>query len=201
MLKKITLLAMAVAALAVFVLPAVASANWKDSGVEVKTNATITATGTEFKFTSVATGAITCHVVLEGTLTASSTAGDLTKFEPLGGNATANCTTGGVIANEGCVIESVTATELPWNLTDTGTTITVATRTIDIRLVKKGSANVLCQKFPGSDFTAGTLTFTPDKTTAISTLTLSGSLKFDPGSIPLTFSGTFDVTPAATYGL
>jgi hypothetical protein len=199
MLKKIMLLAMAVAALAAFVLPAAASANWKDGKEDVKTNQIITATGTNVKFTSVATGAITCHTVSEGTLTAGTTVGDLTKFEVLNNDPTVNCTTSGVIANEGCVAEKITATELPWTLTDTGTTITAATKTIDIELVKK--AGGVCPKFPGSDLTAGTVTLTPNSTTAISTATLSGTLKFDPGSIPVTVSGTFDVTPAATYGL
>ncbi len=207
MLKKITLLAMAVGMLAAFALPAAASASWTKHDKELKAGETgviSEITGTAIKFTSVATGGVSCHTVGAATLTGGTTTGFLTKFEPLT-SATASCTTSGLLATEGCVVEKVTSTELPWiihNNTPT-TTISVTTRTIDIELRKTNAAkeNVACPKFAGSDITPGTVTLTPDNAETISTLTLSGTLKFDPGEIPVTISGLAHITPEKTYGL
>ncbi len=208
MLKKITLLAMAVGMLAAFALPAAASASWVDNGVALKEgeNPKISFTGTATKFTSVATGGVSCNTVAEITLTGGTTTGFVNKFEP-NGTATAACVTSGLLATEGCVVEKVTSTGLPWVLHNNTPTKTasVTTGTIDLELRKTNAAkeNIACPKFAGSDITPGTVTLTPDNAAAISTLTLSGTLKFDPGEIPVTISGVFHVLAPniGTYGI
>ncbi len=206
MTKKIALLVTAGGILAIFALPAAASASWTLHDKELKAgeNPVVAATGTAIKYTSVATGGVSCNTTAEFQLTGGTTTGFIQKFEPTG-SATASCTTSGLLAAEGCVVEKVTSTELPWvihNNTPT-TTISVTNKNVHLELRKTNAAkeNIACPKFSGSTFTSGTLTLTPDNAETISTLTLSGTLKFDPGEIPVTFSGTVHLTPAKTYGL
>ncbi len=207
MLKKITLLAIAAGVLAALV-PAGASATWIDKGVALKagSNPKIPLTGTLIKYTSIVTGGVTCHSFAEIELTGGVTTGFMTKFEPVT-SATASCTTSGVLANEGCVIEKLTPTELPWVLHNNTPTLTISltTKTMHTELRKTVGVGVSqpCPKFSGADFTPGTLTLTPDNSAEWSTLVLSGTLKHDPGELPVTFSGTFDVLAPniKTFGL
>ncbi len=206
MLKRITQCAMAVGALAALALPAGVSATWVEStAVKTGSNPKISLTGKEIKFTSTTTGGVSCHMSAEIELTGGTTTGFMNKFEPFAG-ATTSCTESGIIALEGCVIETIQPTELPWVLHNNTPTLTVSVtaKTVHLELRKTvGGVSQPCPKFPGSDFTGGTLTLTPNSVALISSFNLSGTLIFDPGAVATTFSGTFNILApnAEKYGL
>src|SRR4051794_22851183 len=86
MFKKMMLLAMAVAAVVAFAIPAVASANWKLEGSELTTNAGIVYHGNA-AFTS-ETGKVICpEVTAEVELVAKTTSASVNSFEVTGPEA------------------------------------------------------------------------------------------------------------------
>lgn len=203
--KKIALLSILATVLAGAMQPSGASANWTHQFLELKAgeNPTLALTGTSFGFENLFFGGVRCHLTSELRLTGNSNAGHLLKFETTS-SATSSCETRGIIKNEGCVVESFTASNLPWNVdnTATPTTLSITTGAISISVIKKSDGSP-CLRFPTFDFTPGTLTGTPDSTTAIKTIGLSGSLTSDPFGVSMPMIGTLDVLApnVGTYGI
>ena len=126
MFKKLTLLAMAIGALAAFALPAVASANWTVEGEELTENHTLEVTGTIGFMGPAGAGSpgVSCIVTASIELTAGTNVAHVKTFAPeVKENGTPNCTGTGVLAN--CHVESVTAIGLPWTLSAAGDTLTI----------------------------------------------------------------------------
>jgi hypothetical protein len=180
-------------ALVILVLPAMASANWTHKGKgELKENASITLQGELTLSTSA--GNVTCPTTLGTTLTANSSTGDVTSLtvpEPsecdLSGSLAAVCGTNGVTKVE------KTGT---WALAADETDITITS--IDVHYILTGC---LIQSFR----LKGNATASLDKTSAMGSATLSGtqtvynSLGEESGSGEL--KGTLTVTPGGTYGV
>ena len=115
MLKR-SIMAAVAAALAVLAMPALASAGWLHSGVEMKAgqNASLASLGS-FSFQG-ELGGVECETISSFTLTGGQTTGEVTKFEP-NGTATAKCKTTGVYPLVGCTkVEKVNNTDLPWTM-------------------------------------------------------------------------------------
>jgi hypothetical protein len=120
------------------------------------------------------TGLVSLEPGSSGTL--SSLSWDLSK-----------CSVGGTIAAAcGSKVSSVT-TSSPWTLTDEGTSIKVSGVSITFTYLSCGRGG------------AGTLTATPDNTSAISSTTLTGTLA--EGPVKRAWSGSMNWTPAGVYGL
>lgn len=93
----------------------------------------------------------------------------------------------------GCTITKMTTNGSPWTATDNGSTISIS-----------GVSFTMSYECPypvgkGSRTFSGELTATPDKTSAISSTTLSGTLSaegFNPSAV-----GSLDWSPAGVYGL
>lgn len=112
MFKSKTLMALG-AVLAILAMPAVASAGWTHSGVELKSgeNAQLSSVGS-YRFEG-ELGGVECETVSQMTLTGGTTAGHMTKFEP-NGQPTSKCKTLGLLPLIGCQkVESVQKTNLP----------------------------------------------------------------------------------------
>jgi uncharacterized membrane protein len=128
MFKKITVLAMAIGAVAAFVLPASASAVWTHGHSQVVTqNKTLGLTGQiEFKSHAIG-GGVVCQVTSQVDFFGNSTTGAITTFTPHPTSATANCKGQGGLAF--CEIHNVTPTGLSphpvgaagWEIHTTGT--------------------------------------------------------------------------------
>jgi len=121
MLKKITLLAMAVAAVAAFAVPASASAastHWTDNDVVVGNNVDITAPFEgEFGFTA-GSNTYKCNVTIVITVTGPTSA-EITRYEP----TTGSCVGTGVFAN--CTLKAH-RNNVPWSITSNATDLTIA---------------------------------------------------------------------------
>jgi len=201
MFKKITVLAMALGALAAFALPVAATADWQHGGVNIKETKQVTIQGTDLRFTS-QLGGVQCKTQTVADFEVGTT-GKITTFEAEGGNAntTASCNGTGGLAF--CQIHAFAATSLPWVLHTTGSTpsaqITVTTGQIHTQ-----ATGGFC---PASNVTLepGTVHFTvaSGEQGAVSTAQLDGTLQgnIDGQLVTTTDSGTVHVSPAGTYGL
>jgi hypothetical protein len=190
---KRTALVIGVMALFACVLATPASAVWTHKGKgELKENASIALKGTVTLTTSA--GNVACPAEIGGTLTASSSSGHVGSFTvskpsecDLTGSLAAICGTNGVTKVE------KTGT---WTLTADETDITVSSIDLDYTL-----AGCLIPSFR----VQGSSTASLDKASAIGSATLSGtqtlynSLGEASGSGEL--KGTLAVTPAGTYGV
>jgi hypothetical protein len=120
MLKKMTLLAMAVAAIAAFAVPASASAatDWTDNGAVVANGVDISQ-GFEGKlqFAVSGVGTFGCEVTIKITITGPTSA-EITQFNP----TTSTCV--GTGAFEKCKLKSDKST-VPWTITNGATTLAV----------------------------------------------------------------------------
>lgn len=174
-------------------LPAMASATWTHKGQgELKESASITLSGELSVSTEV--GKVTCATSIGATLTGESSTGSVNSYavsEPSGCDLTeslgAACGTHGATK----VVKAGS-----WELTAKETTIEITG--VDLEFQFKGCL------IPSLRI-KGTATATPDKTFAMSTLTLSGSqvlynsLEEEVGSASL--GGAPAVSPEATYGV
>jgi hypothetical protein len=192
MFKKVMLLAMAVAAMAVFVAPAVAqAAEWTDEGEPLATNGTITATGTiGFR------GGIQCHAHIHATLTKESDAGAATEM------VLSECET---IETVAAVCGKVLVSEVTALPTLTATTVGGA-GVIDIRGLQVHNVvetNTPFCPFPGgvANVTGGEPTVTMDNPGGATALTAGGSVIVD-GAIEAAAFGELEITEnAGTYGI
>ncbi len=104
------------------------------------------------------------------------------------------CSTGGGLNT--CTVSSVTSKNLPWSLLDEGTRIGISNVSFKINF-----EGAFC---PYSFFEAeGTIYATPDKTSAISSVTLAGTLTTHTGGSEFkgSWTGSSSWSPAGVYGL
>ena len=183
MLKKMMLLAvMAVAAVA-FAVPAVASATeWTHEGKGLEENASVTFTGTaQFNTGTAGIHCTTVHV--KATLEPGST-GKITSFEGT------HCTGIGGLAG---ATATTTPTGLPWTIHAN------ANGSITITGVHIDNAITPSPPFPPGATIFGNVTATPNNSSAISSVELSGTVETSVG--PAQVSGTLEASPAGTYGI
>ena len=126
MIKKLTLLAMAIGALVALAGPASASANWTEEGVEITENHTLEVTGT-LGFTGPAglgSPGISCLVKASIQLTAGTDQAHVlsVEFEKTG-SGTPDCVGTGSFYT--CHVQHATAENLPWTATPTGSSLTI----------------------------------------------------------------------------
>lgn len=201
---RVALLLAATALVAVaLAAPAVASAsNWKQSGVALtgmewtQEGSSMTKEGSlsfsgPFNVTGL-TGSIKCQSSGSIALTPGES-GQVNSFTVTPGS----CTLGGLLG--ACKeVKSITANSLPWSATASGT---AASPTISIKgfNLTYNVAGGECGTNQPVTYT-GSLTATPDKGSAISTLSFSGTLKDSLGN-GATPSGTVNASPAGKYGI
>jgi hypothetical protein len=192
MLKKTMLLAASVAALTALVAPAAANATAKSfthSGAALTQNAEITATGTS-AFTSSA-GGISCPTVGKATLEPGST-GKITEFKP---TDTSKCTYSGNLDNLCGTVDTHASTGLPWTIHSTKTAGGAYVLNVTGVHVDVGGTGFFCP-----DVTVnGEATLTVDNREAVTSFTLSGTLKSNLGT-EVTAEGSASVSPSGTYG-
>lgn len=188
MIKKIMLLGMIVAAFGAIGASA-ASASWTMEGEEIAENEVMHLTGT-MGFTAPGVGGISCSVTANLEMTAGTSTGHVTDFTV---NA-ASCKGSGALA--GCELESATTFSEPWTASSaSGTTVGIN----GFHLKNKYKANGKC---PVAETTivdtgaADEVIGTPNNTSAISSLTMSGQ-----ASGGLVISGTLAPTEAGTWGI
>ncbi len=200
MLKKMTVLAMAVGILAAMALPASAPAAWKHHDVAIQINKTTGFTG-NVRFQG-GLGGVECQVTSAVEFKANQTTGTAETFKPHPTSETSNCKgLGGLI---GCQIHELTPQEPGWVIhTATATTITVTTTTI--HSVPTGGFCPL----KTISLTAGTVTFTPNQPNTVTTAALSGQLQAHQqtagsGTVhteEVTVSGTLTAEEPHTYSI
>jgi hypothetical protein len=210
MLKKMTVLAMALGVVAAMLVPATASAAWKHHATTIQQNVQIGLTGQIATISEA--GGISCQVTIRAKFIANQTTGEAETFAPHPTNATTNCTTSGGLSQ--CEVEQVQPTNLPWTFHTTGTaanpTIQLTVGDIHMELKKK---NFFCL-FTHITKTAGTatLTPTPGNGNTVTALTLSGNTQGHLYSntpepvgqtVGLTFGGTLNIESpnSGTYSL
>jgi hypothetical protein len=110
MLGKRTLLAMALSIVALFALPAVASATWKHHSTPIQQNQQLTFTGNA-RFDTGGGGA-ECQLKIVATFLAAQTTGTLENLQPDPTSDTANCK--GIGGYAFCQVHQFTPTGLPW---------------------------------------------------------------------------------------
>jgi hypothetical protein len=104
MLKKMTVLAMAIGVVAAFALPASASASWKHHGVAIQVDKDISLTG-KVRFQG-GIGGVECQITSTATFFAGQTTGLADTFDVHPGDETSNCVGLGGLAP--CQIHNVT---------------------------------------------------------------------------------------------
>ncbi len=203
MLKKLMMLAVAVAALA---LPVSAMANWTHETNPITQTKVVEFTGTNVKFSSGPAGSIECHTTAY-VVFHSGTTGTVMMFDPEGSVTTA-CKAGGALAN--CQVHEVQATgyqgkELtvePWVLHTDTKDITITTG--DIHSTVTGQFCATGQASTTVTVTGGTVTGHVDDPHKVSTIELTGSLQTDSslGKFATAITGTQHVkAPTGTYGI
>jgi hypothetical protein len=197
-LRAIPLVAFAAVTAIAFAAPAVASATagWTQKGSPIGGYRTLSLGGT-VKFNALGAG-IECGVNGEAKIWPSSE-GEVTKFEI----NTKACTPFGRF--KGCVVTSATA-KTPWSLQAVGG----EKPKISIGNFSYSLTTTSCEH-PNKNSTytmlSTTVTATPDNSSAISKLTLSGTGKMEyvyEGLLikePVTHEGELTVTPAGSYGI
>jgi hypothetical protein len=192
-MKKLIMLATAVAAVAAFALPASASAaEWHMEGNPVVGNPKIGASGT-FGFA----GGYDCTMHMEIELTGGTDVGHITKFEV----TTSTCVIKETLKAIGCTALSAD-TFTSGTVTDTGTDIEINNFALHLTFTGgslcAGGISLTLSSIAGSPVTAEV-----DNVNAITKITkVSGNLhnSFTGGNSAISGSNT-PVTPAGTYGL
>lgn len=200
-MRKITILAVVVAALAI---PATASATWTDNHVAINQNQAIQFTG-QFKLAS-NVGSIECQVVLDGQLLSGQTTGLVQQFdvdaeEPKQEEKiTKKCALGGGLVGVGCkgVINYVVTGE-PWTFHAVSTqTIAITTNTLEFLL--EGGA--FCPD--AVDLTPGTIHIQTTTQNTWSAGQFSGQLQSMVGvqnTGNATITGSLGITPGGRFGV
>jgi len=203
MFKKMLLLVGAVTALAAF-SPAVASATWFMNGNPIAVNEPFQIHGqAEFRGE---TGGVKCNVEATGTLEAGTTTGKITAFgvkatagKTHSERATEHCVTQGTLNLNGCKVETVEATGLPWTIHKANTQqISVTSGEIDNTFVKANGEPCIPKSiklFAGQVF----INVAVAEMAAINKGTLTGLLASTIGEVEVEGSGS--VTPEGTFGL
>jgi len=178
MLKRIMMLAMAVALVAAFALPAGASASlWKDHAQVLAQNAQLQLTGNA-KFSG-GLGSVDCQTTSQLTATAGTGTGNVTQFEPdldeANSTVTSKCKTGGFLV--ACQVHQVEATGLPWVVHNETTRVEITSGDIHF-----GLTGGFCPAQNGTVTTVNaakghTVTATPNQPKTVSSFTLSGNVE------------------------
>jgi hypothetical protein len=194
MLKRMTVLAMAVGMLAALALPSAASAAWGHNGADITQDVDVELTG-QARFQS-QLGGVECQVKSTVTFFAGQTTGAADTFVPEPTSDTTNCKGLGGLAF--CQIHGVSPTQLPWTIHTAGAdTISVTSGEIH-----SSATGGFCP-VSSLTITSGTVTAQVDNPTAVSTATLSGTLVTHVGGSAQnsTISGTLHVVGgnAGTY--
>jgi hypothetical protein len=202
MTKKIGLLAALAVMATAFAVPAAASANWKDKGVNLTESRTIPGSG-KASFTG-SLGGVSCGTITGKITLNPGTTGTIDEFEPV----LSTCVgTGGL---SGCTVTGITVKNLPWAIHD----INAEYVTVGTPSEPKDGMVEITNTFSGFFCPASITIFeneagtkmpklTPDSTTAIKKFTLSGELEATVGGA-VTISGEFSPSNASdsgTYGL
>jgi hypothetical protein len=201
MFKKVMMLAVAAAALAAFVIPATASAEWTHNHQSLVGNANIEVTG-QAKFQG-EVGFVECQTKAIAQLTGGTTTADVQAFEvDVQGTETVtdNCSVGGGLLSLQCTdVSSVTTAGIPWTAHATSTkTVAVTTGTIQNHL----HGGFFCPKT--IQLTPGTVHITASTENTWTTGELSGELQADPsigGPQQVIITGHGTITPSGTYGV
>lgn len=192
-MKRLAILAAAMAVTAVMVVPSVAQANlsnWTDNGAEIQdTTDTIPFHGTaSFSGGTVCTvnGSLVLHPGSTGTIH------EFTVIEPT------ECEVTGTLKALGCAdLHDATVEGLPWDIHNTTNYATIT----DVKIINHYSGGAFCPKtvtISGNGVTA-----TPDNTESIGKFTLGGTLSSSLGT-EVTVGGTLTPTnegDVGTYGL
>jgi hypothetical protein len=202
MLKKMSVLAMAVGVVAAMVLPASASATWKHHATDIQTNTTIGVTG-NVRFQG-SIGGVECQVTSRVLFESGTTTGKAETFVPHPTSDTTNCKGLGGLAP--CQTHNVAPQAPNWTIhTVAGPAISVTTTDITSQL----TGGVFCL-VKAIKLTGGTVSFTPNQANTASSAQLSGQLQADiqtnSGAADqenVTVSGTLDIESpnAATYSI
>ena len=202
MLKKVTMLAVAAAALAALAIPASASAAWQHGAVALEKDETIQLTG-DASFTGSEIGSVQCQVKAHGHLRvgAPGNLGEITSFgvdlTQEGSTVTSKCKVDEVLEFLGCSdVASVTSTGFPWGVEAlSGQTLKVSTGTIQNHL----HGGIFCPKT--IQLTPGTVHITTTTSSNWTEGQLSGTLQGDGGvQQNVTISGQGTVSPSGTFG-
>jgi hypothetical protein len=191
MLKKITLLAMAIAAIAAFATPSVASADWTHEHAPLGPgqNPHVLLEGT-WEFNSETLGGISCHeTTMTMQLTGGTTTGHVKNFTAH--NLATQCTVSGFLAAI-CGENSLTSIGITgeFNVTITGAS------TLDVEGIVLHTTFGECLSITLS----GDLSAEVDNGQTISNATLEGTL--DTGGFgEIEMDADFGVTPDGTYGI
>jgi hypothetical protein len=167
MLKKLTVLAMAVGVVAALALPASASATWKHHATAIQQSVQVGFTG-QARFQG-GLGGVECQVTSAAQFLAGQTTGNITSFTPHPTNDTTNCKGLGGLAF--CQIHNVAPTTFPWVFHTVQSPVSVSVTHGQIHSQATGGfcpVNTLT-------ITAGTVTITPNQPNTASSVTLSGS--------------------------
>jgi cell division septation protein DedD len=199
-MRKKMMLTVAMAALAMMILPAAAAAQWTNNDATLATNARVPTTG-QARFQGEAVGAVECQVAAEAQLTAATTTGH-TQFEVdtrAGATSTEACSVAGPLASLGCTdVSSVTIEGLPWTFHATSTqTVSVTTGTIQTHL----HGGIFCPKT--QQLTPGTVHITTSTQNTWNTGQLSGTLKAHSGGVEsqVNIIGHGALIPLVTTGI
>lgn len=163
-----------------------AGSRWSQEGSQLTSAANVALGGT-FAFS----GGTSCTATGMGmTLNPGSTA-QATEF----GATLASCTITGTVKTLGCTaVTSVAGSGMPWSAyTLANGTIYVPNATI----VYQYTGGKFC---PGEVKLTGAFTMTPDKSSSIGSLTISGTMNSNLGS-QVTLSGSLSVSPSGKYGI
>jgi hypothetical protein len=190
MLKKMTMLAMAVGLLAALALPAAASATWKHGhSTAIQNNVTLSLTG-QATFQS-PLGGIRCQVTSDVIFKAGQTTGTVESFltDPAGSDTNACEGTGGLSP---CEVHDVTPqTGLNWVLHTRSSPSRIEITTGQLTSQTTGAFCLVTHVV----LDAGTVTATPDQETLTGAVNLSGSL---PATIK-THNGTVHTATAQVH--
>lgn len=191
MLKKMMLLATAVAAVLAFAIPASASAaEWTHNEEPLTENANVEFNGSASFLNAEGTG-IACSTAFAKVTLEPGDMGTVTAFGAVA--PTVNCPTTGLLKTLGCQVKEggITPEGLPWTIDVNANdfTITGVKITTDLENCILGSVTI-----------EGNVTATPDSTNPIHNVTLSGTLSSSLGG-SVSVGGTLDASPSGTYGI
>ena len=205
MFKKMTVLAMALGALAAFALPMSASGAWTHEHKPIVGNKQIALTGQVFFHATGGgiQGGIRCQVTSTAQFYGvGSTTGQIDTFEiDPGSTVTNRCAgTGGLALCQQHQFQPTEVGGTSWTIHTNQTNKTVE---ITTKLIHAEVTGAFCP-FTNLTVTPLTAVGTPDNVNTTSTLTLSGNATVDiPGALPSHIGGTLHIEApnAGTYGI
>ena len=190
MLKKMMLLASALAALVAFAVPATASADtWAHNGVALSPEQDMTQSYEGFlQFNTGATGTFGCDVTIKIT-TNGPHAAQVTEFNP----TTGTCV--GTVAFKGCKLIA-DKSNVPFNVSNAATPLSVTKAGGNITIHNEYEAGSCAGKQTTSHLEFATISAAVEGTNPITKLTISGT-----STVGVPASGALTPEPTATLGI